>query len=111
MTDSISELDICIPELRYIYHHLSDAKRADYVKHAKSHIVECLFRVALNLTYNFTLKLTKSQIVLLKKHKKPILNLIKAKTVKQKKKILTNSLIKVLLKVVIPVVKQLGLNA
>ena len=84
MNDSISELDACIPELRYIYYHLPDRKRADYVKHAKSHIVECLFRVALNLTYNYTLKLTKKQIALLKKHKKSVMNLIKAKSIKKK---------------------------
>ena len=114
MNESFSELNSCIPELRYIYFHLSARKRSNYINYAKSDIINCLQRTALNLLYakQAKISLSKSQVALLKNCKKKLKDLVSAKTIKEKKRILTNGFIEKMLKVILSkrVLRQIGLD-
>ena len=114
MNNEFYELNSCIPELRYIFFHLKNKKRVEYIKYARTGIVDCLQRVALNLAYavQARISLSKTQIGSLKPYKKKIKALIAAKTIKEKKKILTNSLVEAMLKIILSkrILDQLGID-
>ena len=114
MNDEVAELSACVPELRFLFFHLKFQKRSEYVNHSKTSVVQCLQRIALNLVFSkqANIKLTKSQIALLKRNKKKITSLINAKTLKEKKRHLSNGLIAILLQIILSkkVLEQLGID-
>ena len=102
----------CLPEMRYLYHHLKPNKRSNYVKYGSVTLVECLTNVALNLMYSNKngIKLTPLQIQNLRKNKRGIVKLIMSEDVKTKRKILNNKLIEVLLSTLMDIAEDLDFD-
>ena len=97
--------------MRYLYYHVRQKDRQSYVMHAHPDFVDILFQTAINLIYcrKNNLKLTASQIRRLRKNKKLIKQLINAKTMVRKRKLLSPHLIHLLLSIITDVISRMNL--
>ena len=101
-----------LPEIRYLYYHLNNRKRSNYVKYGSKALVDTLANVALNLVFSNKngIKLSAAQIKTLKKQKKALMRLILAKTVETKRKLLTARVIDTILSIFMKIAKKLNLD-
>ena len=108
----MEELKRCLPELRYLKHHLNPHERQTYINAGSDRITNCLVEVALNLMYSNKngLPLTTAHIQQLKPFKGEMKKLILSKTVGKKKKILQEGLVDCMLSVLLSVVATLELE-
>ena len=105
----MEKLKTCLPELRYLFHHLKPAQRLNYVKYGSTSLTECLANLGLNLMYSNKngLKLSSSQIKALRKNKSALLKLIMAKSIQAQRKALSNKMINLLLTILMNIADQI----
>ena len=97
----MDELQKTLPQLRYLFYYVKKLKRAAYIRYSNVSLVNTLWQCALNLVFSNknNLKLTKGQIRLLQRHRVGLNRLIDANTTKDRKRLLTNDIIDVILAV------------
>lgn len=101
-----------LPTLKYLFFYIKKPKRAAYMKYANVELVQILYEISLNLTFSNKngLTLTKGQIRLLQRHRVGLNKLVQSKTTKDRRTLLTNDILEVVLSVILPIIAKGGLG-
>ena len=101
--DNMDDFKRSLPELRYIYYHLNDQERVNYIRSASSDLIDSINEVILNLLFSHKngLKLTKSQMKTLRPYKAVMKKFILSKSLSIKRNLLKKAALRAILATII----------